>query len=177
MADAESMYLNARILHQPLTGVGRYLSEVLAAWPGATPMRLDPPRWASQGLKGHGWEQLVLPARVGRNLLWSPVHSGPLAVRNQVVTVHDLVPLDHPEWLSPGFARWYRFMLPRLLRQARHVIAISRFTRSRLLEMTDLPASRISVVANGVAPLFQPPAPAQAGAARARMRRQLGLGE
>ncbi|HKL51653.1 MAG TPA: glycosyltransferase family 1 protein [Wenzhouxiangellaceae bacterium] len=173
MADAESMYLNARILHQPLTGVGRYLSEVLAAWPGATPMRLDPPRWASQGLKGHGWEQLVLPARVGRNLLWSPVHSGPLAVRNQVVTVHDLVPLDHPEWLNRGFARWYGFMLPRLVRRARHVIAISEFTRRRLVETTGLAEDDVTVIHNGVGTRFRPPATA----ARRAMRESLGLAD
>ena len=114
------MLLNARILQQPLTGVGRYLSEVLDAWPGEPPVRIDPPRWAVRGVKGHAWEQLVLPAKVGRGLLWSPVHSGPLAVARQVVTVHDLVPLDHPEWLNRGFARWYRFMLPRLVHRHQH---------------------------------------------------------
>ncbi|MCA1778183.1 MAG: glycosyltransferase family 4 protein [Xanthomonadaceae bacterium] len=171
------MRVNARILQAPLTGVKRYLSAMLEAWPEPQPQLLSPPKWAAHGPGGHAWEQFVLPARLAGELLWSPVHSGPLAVRNQVVTVHDLVPLDHPEWLSPGFASWYRFMLPRLLRQARHVIAISRFTRSRLLEMTDLPAARISVVANGVASLFQPPCSEQAGAAEVTMRQQLGLGE
>lgn len=167
------MLLNARILQQPRTGVGRYLDEVLAAWPGAPPARIDPPGWAIQGLKGHAWEQLVLPLRVGRGLLWSPVHSGPLAVANQVVTVHDLVPLDHPEWLNRGFARWYGFMLPRLVRRARHVIAISGFTRERLLETTGLAADRVTVVHNGVGAGFRPPPSDD----RRKMRESLGLGE
>ena len=167
------MMLNARILQQPLTGVGRYLSEVLDAWPGETPMRIDPPRWAVRGVKGHAWEQLVLPARVGRGLLWSPVHSGPLAVARQVVTVHDLVPLDHPEWLNRGFARWYRFMLPRLVRRARHVIAISDFTRRRLLETTGLSEDRVTVIPNGVSARFRPPPPVE----RRQMRQGLGLAD
>lgn len=167
------MLLNARILQQPMTGVGRYLDEVLAAWPGAPPARIDPPGWAIQGLKGHAWEQLVLPTRVGGELLWSPVHSGPLAVANQVVTVHDLVPLDHPEWLNRGFARWYGFMLPRLVRRARHVIAISEFTRERLLEATGLSDDRVTVIHNGVGARFRP----SAGDERRDMRDRLGLGD
>lgn len=167
------MLFNARILQQPLTGVGRYLSEVLAAWPGESPVRIDPPGWAIRGLTGHSWEQLVLPARVGRDLLWSPVHSGPLLVANQVVTVHDLVPLDHPEWLNRGFARWYGFMLPRLVRRARHVIAISDFTRHRLLQTTGLPDDRVTVIHNGVGTRFSPPSPSE----RRRVRERLGLAD
>ncbi|MEX2497796.1 MAG: glycosyltransferase family 1 protein [Wenzhouxiangellaceae bacterium] len=165
------MLFNARILQAPQTGVGRYLNEMLAAWPGEAPGRVDPPAWAVRGLKGHAWEQLVLPARVGRNLLWSPVHSGPLALTNQVVTVHDLVPLDHPEWLNPGFVRWYRFMLPRLVRQARHVIAISDFTRQRLQHVTSLSDDAISVIHNGIGARFRPPD----SEPRQRMRNVLGL--
>ena len=168
---SNSMLLNARILQQPLTGVGRYLSEVLDAWPGERPVSIAPPSWAIQGLKGHAWEQLVLPTRVRRRLLWSPVHSGPLAVTNQVVTVHDLVPLDHPEWLNRGFARWYGFMLPRLVQRARHVIAISDFTRRRLLETTGIADSKVTVIHNGVGARFRPPPAVE----RRRMRESLGL--
>jgi len=167
------MLVNARILQAPMTGVGRYLAEVLAAWPGEAPRRIEAPARAVQGLKGHAWEQLVLPLRAGRDLLWSPVHSGPLMVANQVVTVHDVVALDHPEWLNPGFARWYRFMLPRLVRRARHVIAISEFTRDRLVRATGLRGDAVSVIPNGVGARFQPPA----AQARRRMRDALGLGD
>jgi len=165
------MLFNARILQAPMTGVGRYLDAVLDSWPGEPPRRIDPPESAAQGLKGHAWEQLVLPARVGRNLLWSPVHSGPLLVAKQVVTVHDAVALDHPEWLNPGFARWYRFMLPRLVRRARHVIAISEFTRDRLIRRTGLAEDSVSVIHNGVGERFRPPE----AQARQRMREALGL--
>jgi len=167
------MLVNARILQAPMTGVGRYLAEVLAAWPGEAPRRIEAPARAVKGIQGHTWEQLVLPLRVGRDLLWSPVHSGPLLVANQVVTVHDLVALDHPEWLNPGFARWYRFMLPRLVRRARHVIAISEFTRDRLVRATGLGEDAVSVIPNGVGARFQPPE----AQARRRTRDALGLAD
>lgn len=165
------MLVNTRILQAPLTGVQRYLSAVLNAWPGARPEPVAPPPWAARGLRAHVWEQSVLPLRARGQLLWSPVHSGPLGFSHQVVTVHDVVPLDHPEWLNKNFARWYRFMLPRLVHTARHVIAISEFTRQRIVATTGLSADKISVIANGVGAAFQPvPASGQAS-----MRRVLGL--
>jgi glycosyltransferase involved in cell wall biosynthesis len=168
---ARPMLLNARILHAPMTGVGRYLTEMLAAWPGAPPRPVSPLAGFAQGMPGHAWEQLVLPLRARGELLWSPVHSGPLTAANQVVTVHDVVPLDHPEWLNRGFSRWYGFMLPRLVRRARHVIAISEFTRERLIATTGLSERSISVIRNGVSERFHAPC----DSARAAMRRALSL--
>ena len=119
------------------------------------------------------WEQVVLPLRVRGDLLWSPVHSGPIMLESQVVTVHDVVPLDHPEWLDARFARWYRFMLPRLVRRARHVIAISGFTRDRLIATTGLAGDRISVVHNGIGSAFTPASEEDIEC----MRADLGLGD
>ena len=165
------MLVNTRILQAPLTGVQRYLSAVLNAWPDERPQAVAPPDWAARGLKAHVWEQSLLPLRAGGQLLWSPVHSGPLGYDRQVVTVHDVVPLDHPEWLSRNFARWYRWMLPRLVHRARHVIAISEFTRQRIVATTGLSADKISVIPNGVGAAFQPVALSEQDS----MRRALGL--
>jgi len=165
--------VNARIALAPLTGVGRYLNEVLAAWPGARPETLTPPRWAADGVPGHLWEQLILPRRLGGELLWSPVHSGPISHARQVVTVHDVVALDHPEWLNPRFVRWYRWMLPRLLSRAARLIAISGFTRDRVVARLGIDPAKIEVIPLGVAARFQP----VAGQDIDRMRQALGLGD
>lgn len=167
------MFVNARISLAPLTGVNRYLAEVLAAWPGEPPLQLCPPGWATSGVPGHLWEQLVLPRRLAGELLWSPVHSGPVAYAPQVVTVHDVVPLEHPEWLAARFARWYRWMLPRLLQRAERLIAVSGFTRNRIVASLGIDPERIEVIPLGVNPRFVP-----VGAdAIERMRAALGLGE
>jgi glycosyltransferase involved in cell wall biosynthesis len=170
---ARAVFVNARISLAPLTGVNRYLAEVLAAWPGEPPSLLRPPAWAASGVPGHLWEQLVLPRRLGGELLWSPVHSGPVGYAPQVVTVHDIVPLDHPEWLHPRFVRWYRWMLPRLLGPAARLIAVSGFTRDRVVATLGIDPGRIEVIPLGVNPRF---APADADAIE-RMRASLGLAE
>jgi glycosyltransferase involved in cell wall biosynthesis len=94
-------------------------------------------------------------ARAGADVLHCPTYYGPWHSRVPlVVTVHDLALLRHP-W---AFGRWTRLYgpraVPRVLRAARRVIAVSNFTRRELIELLDLPEERIRVVPNAVAPPF-----------------------
>lgn len=155
--------VNSKILHGHITGVQRYLLEIMESISGQLE-RVQSGR-AFSGLKGHIWEQCVLPFRVGGNLLWSPSNTGPLAVARQVVTIHDVVPLDHPEWLNWKFAAWYRFLLPRLVLRVRRVIAISEFTKERLLATTKISPEKIIVIPNGVDSRFHPRPEAEVTAA------------
>ena len=98
----------------------------------------------------------MLPIKVGKNVLWSPSNTGPLTVTRQVLTIHDVVPLDHPEWLNWKFAAWYRFLLPRLVLRVRRVIAISEFTKKRLIATTKIAPDKIIVIPNGVDGCFRP---------------------
>lgn len=150
--------INTKVLSGNLTGVQRYIYELLAKWTD----RVDKvsPSLAISGMKGHAWEQAVLPARLKGRLLFSPSNTGPLMVERQVVTVHDVVPLDHPEWLNPRFASWYRFLLPKLVKRARLVVAISEFTKARLVDRTGISAEKVMVVPNGVDGRFRPEAAA-----------------
>lgn len=142
------------MLHSPVTGVQRYLLEILHRI-GQHTDTLAPKSWTS-GIKGHAWEQCVLPAVVRGRVLFSPSNTGPLAVSRQVVTLHDVVPLDHPEWLSPKFAAWYRFLTPRLMRRAARIITVSEFSKRRLLDQVRLDESKIRVIPNGVDARFHP---------------------
>lgn len=148
------MYVNTRILAGHLTGVQRYLKSILSHFP--EDVTTIEPALPSHGIKGHAWEQLVLPFRLHGRLLWSPSNTGPLAVKNQVLTVHDLVPIDHPEFLNPRFAAWYRFLLPRLTHRVKHIISVSHFTKQRLTDVLGVPDEKISVVWNGVEERFSP---------------------
>ncbi len=98
----------------------------------------------------------MLPFMVRGGILWSPSNTGPLAVRRQVVTIHDVVPLDHPEWLTWKFAAWYRFLIPRLVYRAQKIIAISEFTKQRIVATTSVAAEKIVVIPNGVDARFHP---------------------
>lgn len=146
--------VNTRILGGHLTGVQRYLLSIFEYLPGSI-HRIGPERPA-HGVRGHAWEQFALPAKVRGEVLWSPSNTGPLAVTRQVLTVHDLVPIDHPEFLNPRFAAWYQFLLPKLVRRVRHIIAISEFTKQRLMDAFGVSEQRITVIWNGVDERFRP---------------------
>jgi glycosyltransferase involved in cell wall biosynthesis len=139
--------VNGRFRGRPITGVERYASEVLRNWHNR--VQVMAPRRPLRGLAGHLWEQFALPARV-RGLLWSPANSGPLAISRQVITIHDLSPLDGPQWFAPGFALWYRLLLPALARRSRRVLTHSTFCRERLIDRLGLPYEKIVVIPPGV---------------------------
>lgn len=138
------IYVNARFRRQRITGVQRYASEILARI-GDSVQELIPDRW-SEGMKGHAWEQVVLPARAADGLLWNPCATGPIAHSRFVVTVHDLAFLDHPEWFSRSFGGLYRLVVPQLIRRARRVIADSEYTKGRILHWTGVPEEKVVTI-------------------------------
>ncbi|HZP12806.1 MAG TPA: glycosyltransferase family 1 protein [Nevskiaceae bacterium] len=140
--------INTRILGKRVTGVQRYLTEILSRL--SVPHRKLAPPVNLQGLAGHLWEQTALPALAGDSILWSPSQSGPMWRERQVITVHDLAPLELPQYLSPAFARWYSVMMPRAIRSARRIIAVSAFTADRLRNVLSVPTEKISVVHEAV---------------------------
>lgn len=139
---------NTRCTNAPLTGTQRYTTEILKELPVQI-KTVSPAPELSRGMKGHLWEQLILPGKVKNDLLWSPSNSGPVYGGRQVVTVHDVVSFDHPEWLNKNYVRWYNVMLPQVIKKATHIITISKFTRQRLIELFKTPENKISLIYNG----------------------------
>ena len=140
--------VNARSFGRRVTGVERYAREVTARLGN----RIDlVGTSATQGFGGHCWEQIALPRRMNRGtILWSPANSGPLAVSDQVVTIHDLSVIDHPEWFERCFAAWYRFLLPRLAQRASVVITDSNYSKIRIQEGFRISEEKIIVAPCGV---------------------------
>jgi glycosyltransferase involved in cell wall biosynthesis len=100
------------------------------------------------------WKHLALPlalARDRRQVFHSPTGTLPVwAPCRQVVTIHDLFAAVEPRWFTPRVAWQLRTTQRRAARTARRVIAVSDCTRRDLVERFGVPASRISVVHNGV---------------------------
>jgi hypothetical protein len=96
--------VNLRTLGSNVTGVQRYLLSLLPLMPP----ELDSvkPLQPLLGIQGHLWEQFYLPTQLRRRLLWSPGNTGPIGVSRQVLTLHDIASLDHPEWFERKFALW-----------------------------------------------------------------------
>lgn len=146
---SRSILVNVRALAHRLTGVERYTSELTRRLKGK--IVTVSPGLRLSGVLGHAWEQVELPRRVGsEDILWSPANTGPLSVSNQVLTIHDLSPLEHPEWFRPYFAAWYGFLLSRLAHRVRLLLTISEFTKDRIVERLKIPEEKVVVIRPGV---------------------------
>jgi glycosyltransferase involved in cell wall biosynthesis len=148
------IYVNGRFRSHKVTGVQRYAWEITSRL--GLSVNICEPRRKLTGSAGHIWEQVVLPMRSQNGVLWSPCNAGPMFVPNHVVTFHDLFALEMPQWYSRKYAAWYRVLFSALARSARHIIAVSNYTRSRVLEVLGVGEAKISVVHNGVSDQFKP---------------------
>ena len=158
--------VNARVVAFQMGGQQRVAAEVTKRLGAMTEIR---PRRPLCGVKGHLWEQFVLPLRARGRLLWSPSATGPVAYARQVVTVHDVAFLDVPECFSLSFRRVYATLVPALIRRVAKVVTVSEFSRRRILERVAVDPEKVVVIGNGVAEQFRPQDPSAIAAARAAL--------
>lgn len=166
-----SLVVNGRYRTQPLTGVQRHAVEVFERLPGAVGdgaiMVEEPSRIPAAA--GHLWEQAVLPFCSSRKApLWSPCNFGPVTVRRQLVTVHDVSHFDHPEFFTSSFVRVARLLHQALARAGVRIATVSQFSADRIAHCLGVSEDRIIVTGNGADHL---PTPNHAVVDR------LGLGE
>ena len=115
-------------------------------------------------MRDGAWYPFLLGRPQAADVLHCPTYRGPLRPRVPlVVTVHDLAVLRHPK----TFNRWTREysprVVPRVLKAARLVIAVSQFTRRELVELLGVPDDKIRVVPNAVEGEFTQHGPAEQG--------------
>ncbi|MGE5641517.1 MAG: glycosyltransferase family 4 protein [Byssovorax cruenta] len=123
--------VNGRFLSRRITGVERYGREILSFI--GRDCRVESTR--ANGVVGHMWEQSTLPLKLAaESILWSPANTGPLIVSNQALTIHDLSPLEHPEWFRKSFATWYRLYLPILARRVKVIFTPSHYVKHKVIE-------------------------------------------
>ena len=158
--EAPCVAINARAaVRSEMGGVERLARELCARLPALRPDRYKvvepPPRLAHR--LGHLWEQGVLPVRARRcALIYSPANLAPIGTRRNVVVVHDLAPLRHPEAFSRSYVTYQRLMLPTLARRARGLITVSEFSKRELVELLGIAPERIAVAPLGVDDRFRP---------------------
>lgn len=162
--------VNGRFLTQSATGVQRYAREALRHLPDdiAPSVRVlhpdgqtygvedlshlgggDPPM---SGARGYLWEQTTLPARassIRASVLVGLANCGALLGPRQVVVVHDIGPLLHPEFFDPRYVTAARTMLALVKRRARRIVTVSERSRQDLVEVLQVPRDRVDVVPPG----------------------------
>jgi len=140
-----NVVINGRFLSRRITGVERYGREILSKLAGEYQIK----RTTLNGVGGHLWEQFILPVQRPHNaMLWSPANTGPLFVRDQALTIHDLSPLEHPEWFTQGFSSWYRLFLPILARHVHTIFAPSQYVKQKVMKRFGV--DNVVVTPNGV---------------------------
>lgn len=151
--------VDVRSLSEPYTGIGRYTSCLLEAminnsshhwvlyshqpllkndWDKSrvNVRALNLPKW----IKGQYilWLQLILPFWLKQDkvdLFWSPAHRLPLSISDsiaRVVTIHDLVWKHYPETMRPSGRFLDSYLMPKSIRYADKVIAVSSSTAKDL---------------------------------------------
>lgn len=154
--------IDARAAARPeLGGVERWARELSRRLPALDPAGYEVARPPARLVHraGHAWEQVVLPAQAARRrapLLLCPANLAPVAFARNVVVIHDAAALREPAWYSRLYVAWQRALLPALARRALHLVTVSEFSRSELVELLGADPGRITVVPGGVDERFTP---------------------
>jgi len=102
-------------------------------------------------------EQFEIPrAARGADLLHVPHYNAPLLYWGKLlVTIHDLIHITDATFRRTAASMVYaRPMFSLVTRRADHIISVSEFTKSQLLERLRVPAPKITVIRSGVSSHF-----------------------
>lgn len=126
---------NLKTARVPLNAKPWRMSVLLAYYFG---MSMD--RWLPPTDLFHGTDHLLPPLKHSRT----------------VFTIHDLIFRFFPQYHLP-LNRWYlNLMLPKFMRRADAIIAVSENTRRDVVRLMDIPAEKISVIYEAANPSFRP---------------------
>ncbi|HEX7103281.1 MAG TPA: glycosyltransferase family 1 protein [Nitrolancea sp.] len=108
------------------------------------------------------WQRFRLALPIDRlignpDLLHSPDFVAPPVKAPLITTIHDLSYLVVPEFAHPNLKRYLESSVPRTIRRASHVIAVSEMTRQDIIERYHVDPSRVSTIYNGVDAWFYEP--------------------
>lgn len=162
------IYINARFLTQPITGVQRFAIEIskqLKILMEEHVLFVSPSNIIHNEIakelgvsvigkrKGHLWEQIDLPnylKKKGNPLLINLANTGPVFYKNKFITIHDIAFNVYPETYSKSFLYFYKLLIPNLIRTSKHVITVSNFSKQEIIKYYKIDNENISVIYNAV---------------------------
>jgi glycosyltransferase involved in cell wall biosynthesis len=168
--------LNAHFFHHPHTGSGQYLLSLLRAFAAAPELEALPSCDGAPAIPASGWPGRVAPAfvrtpfdRVGgdvRKVWWEqvtwpaaaraaragvahvPYFAPPLASRGVpvVATIHDLIPLILPAYVTSPLVRFYNRLVGAGARRAQHILVDSEASKRDVVRLLRIPPERVEVI-------------------------------
>ena len=161
-------------LARPWAGVGTYTTEILRALAAERPgsrftvfTTAEPPL----DLPAIAFHTPPTVRLIGRHLLWparlrrlrAHLYFGPAGLlplgdvgMPAVLTAHDMAIYRNPEWFPGRQTLSVRLVVPRSMRRAAAIVAVSACTARDVAELFGVEAGRLEVVPEGVASRFQP---------------------
>ena len=150
------MYLNGRAGGNGPGGFARFHHEVSDRLGESSSIAvLEPPKHQSGPVRSRWWEQRTLLDLSRDGTLLSTANNGPVRHPNQVVVVHDLLPLTHPHTVSPAFAALQRLQLPRLCRSAAAILTVSDHVAGQLVTVLGVDRANLTVIRPGISDVFR----------------------
>ena len=107
---------------------------------------------------GHLWEQIDLPKYLKENnnpLLLNLANTAPLFYKNKIVTVHDIAFLRFPQTFDWKFRLFYKLLIPKIIKNSKHTITVSEFSKREIIEFYETKSDNISVVYNSTSDMFK----------------------
>ncbi len=149
------VFVNEAYRPQRVSGQQRYAREISDRLP-VDFVRVAPGKfWARSKHLTWLWVQLVLPLRTWSGVLLSMTARAPLWHPRAVLIVHDLFPLDHPEWFSRSFHLTHAPLLRFQLATCRVLVAVSEPVAQQLRSRRK--RGRVFVAPNAPSPVFAAP--------------------
>lgn len=174
--------IDGRVLEKPMTGIGRYLINILNEIPKYDTnndyfiflnrnqnhinnsfykyVMLDMP-FLSSKLMTPFWLNNIIPSLIkkynikifiGPNIL---VPSKKIEGCEFISIVHDIMPLTHPQFFPLFYRKFLKRYLPSSVNSSDIIITISNSSKKDIIEYFKVPESKIKVVYNTISPRFR----------------------
>lgn len=169
----KKVYINARFLSQPITGVQRFAIElskslivlrndVVFLVPNLNDI-IDKSLLSVFNIQevvgggGHFWEQITLPKFLkskGSPLLVNLCNTAPILYRNKLSMIHDINFLQFPQSYSWKFRNFYKILVPLIIRSSKKVLTGSSFSKNEISEYYRINKEDIPIIYSAVSDIF-----------------------
>ncbi|WP_302938565.1 glycosyltransferase family 4 protein [Megamonas funiformis] len=166
----QKIYINGRFFTQKITGEQRYAIEMINAldellyksssnaftWIILIPKNMELFQEIKKYkiikikkvgiLKGHLWEQIELPFFSRSGMLLNFCDMAPILKKNQLVTIHDMAIMAHPEYYTRSFRYWHLFVYKCVVKRIKKICTVSNFSKSELEKYLKIDGNKIEVI-------------------------------